>query len=136
VTAAASGSTVSVTWAALGMVGNGQTLSVSGTPNLFADGYGLFGGTVYGMEPNTLHIMANTPPTVSIYNTPLTSMSNYERASLKWDTNVFQLGTEAAGTGLLRAIKLLAGTEYLCIASDGTVTASAGVVASLKTLLA
>lgn len=43
--------------------------------------------------------------TSRIYNT-FTDASNYERATLGWNTNVLEIGTEAAGTGIRRQIKL------------------------------
>jgi hypothetical protein len=39
------------------------------------------------------------------YNT-FTDVSNYERAVFGWDTNVLTIGTEAAGTGTKRALKM------------------------------
>jgi hypothetical protein len=41
----------------------------------------------------------------NIYNT-YTDASNYERGFMKWNSNVLQIGTEAAGTGTSRALKL------------------------------
>jgi hypothetical protein len=41
--------------------------------------------------------------TFRIYNT-FTDVSNYERAALRWNSNILELTTEAAGTGSLRAI--------------------------------
>jgi hypothetical protein len=41
------------------------------------------------------------------YNT-FTDASNYERGSVKWDTNVFKLSTEAAGTGVSRSMYIVA----------------------------
>lgn len=38
-----------------------------------------------------------------VYNT-YTDASNYERAGLRWNTNVFELGSFAAGTGTLRGM--------------------------------
>jgi len=43
--------------------------------------------------------------TFNLYNT-YTDASNYERGFLKWDANVFTIGTEAAGTGTARNIEL------------------------------
>jgi hypothetical protein len=40
-----------------------------------------------------------------VYNT-YTDASNYERGFMKWNSNVLQIGTEAAGTGTSRALKL------------------------------
>jgi hypothetical protein len=43
--------------------------------------------------------------TYRIYNT-YTDASNYERLSFNWDTNVFKIKSEAAGTGTVRGIQL------------------------------
>lgn len=43
--------------------------------------------------------------TLRIYNT-FTDASNYERGIIAWNTNVLDIGTEAAGTGTRRQIKL------------------------------
>jgi hypothetical protein len=40
-----------------------------------------------------------------IYNT-YTDANNYERGFLKWDSNVFKIGTEAAGTGTARTLTI------------------------------
>lgn len=48
---------------------------------------------------------STNPQTTRIYNT-FTDASNYERATLGWSTNVLEIGTEAAGTGIRRQIKL------------------------------
>ena len=58
-----------------------------------------------------------------------------ETGYIKFDTNVFKIGTAKQGSGTVRAIELLAGEEYLSIDGSGTVAASAAVVTSLKTLL-
>lgn len=47
--------------------------------------------------------------TFNIYNT-YTDASNYERGFLKWNSNILEIGTEAAGTGSNRAIRLGVGT--------------------------
>jgi len=46
--------------------------------------------------------------TLNIYNT-YTDASNYERAVFQWATNVFYIGTSKGGTGLARALRLIAG---------------------------
>lgn len=47
--------------------------------------------------------------TYRLYNT-YTDASNYERAAIKWSTNVFSIGPEAAGTGTLRQMQFPLGT--------------------------
>jgi hypothetical protein len=59
------------------------------------------------------------PQTFRIYNT-YTDASNYERASLKWDSNLFKIGTESLGTGTARDVELIVGgTTYAKINSGG-----------------
>lgn len=45
-----------------------------------------------------------------IYNT-YTDASNYERAGLRWNSNVFEIGTFAAGTGTVRELHLVPQTS-------------------------
>ena len=54
---------------------------------------------------------ATSPMELKIYNT-YTDASNYERGFLKWDTNEFIIGTEAAGTGTARNLKLQTNDEF------------------------
>ena len=49
--------------------------------------------------------------TFNLYNT-YTDASNYERGYLKWNANVLQLGTEAAGTGTSRRVTILGTTTF------------------------
>jgi hypothetical protein len=46
----------------------------------------------------------------NLYKT-YTNASNYERGAFKWNGNVLEIGTEAAGTGVIRQIKI--GPSYL-----------------------
>ena len=47
--------------------------------------------------------------TFNIYNT-YTDASNYERGFIRWNSNVLEIGTAAAGTGATRDVKILRGT--------------------------
>jgi hypothetical protein len=51
------------------------------------------------------------PHSLHIYNT-YTDASNYERATLGWNSNVFEIGTEALGTGTDRYTRVKAGSSY------------------------
>ena len=44
--------------------------------------------------------------TFNIYNT-YTDASNYERGFMKWNSNVLEVGTEAAGTGTWRGVRIV-----------------------------
>lgn len=50
------------------------------------------------------------PQTFRIYNT-YTDASNYERGKLEWASNEFIIGTEAAGTGTARSLRLQVATS-------------------------
>jgi hypothetical protein len=56
----------------------------------------------------------------NVYNT-FTDASNYERGFAKWSANVFQIGTEAAGSGSNRNFEIwTAGARRLFIGATGT----------------
>ena len=63
---------------------------------------------------DTANVLAQRNSTNSqsyrIYNT-YTDSSNYERAYLRWNSNTFEIGTEAAGTGTARALSLPSGVS-------------------------
>lgn len=50
--------------------------------------------------------------TFRVYNT-FTDASNYERGFLRWSSNVFEVGPEAAGTGTTRPMRITAATLKL-----------------------
>ena len=50
--------------------------------------------------------------TYRLYNT-FTDASNYERGFLRWSSNVFEVGPEAAGTGTARPMRITAATLKL-----------------------
>lgn len=59
--------------------------------------------------------------TFNLYNT-YTDALNYERGFMKWNANNLEIGTEAAGTGVGREIRLLAGSgtqQRLQIGTNG-----------------
>lgn len=53
------------------------------------------------------------PQTFRLYNT-YTDASNYERGFVRWDTNVFEVGTEVAGTGVARVLRVIGSTRVEC----------------------
>ncbi|MBY0320939.1 MAG: hypothetical protein K2X72_19610 [Reyranella sp.] len=66
-----------------------------------------------------------------IYNT-FTDSSNYERAALKWSSNVFVLDSqEIAGTGVARALRLQAAGTVIGV-EDGAYTPANGPVAPVS----
>jgi hypothetical protein len=61
-----------------------------------------------------------------VYNT-FTDASNYERGVLRWNTNILQIGTEAAGTGTVRSVQVVAGsTSYFFNADEVAVFPATG----------
>lgn len=75
--------------------GSIQLSSTTGTQTIFA----VEGNGVWAQRNSTNAQQAR------IYNT-YTDASNYERAYLKWATNVFDIGVEALGTGTTRTMRL------------------------------
>jgi hypothetical protein len=77
---------------------------------------------------NTIGLYNGTSPcAVEVYNTR-TDASNYERGFMRWVGNVFELGTQSAGTGLNRGTRILSsgnftvsvgGTERLLVNAGG-----------------
>jgi len=57
--------------------------------------------------------------TFNIYNT-YTDASNYERGFMKWNSNVLEIGTEAAGTGTVREVKFISGDTFSFQRADFT----------------
>lgn len=64
----------------------------------------LTAGAFTGSDVLTL-VNGVTPMSVKVYNT-FTDVSNYERGAASWNSNVFEVGPEAAGTGTLRTLRL------------------------------
>jgi hypothetical protein len=61
----------------------------------------------------------------NLYNT-YTDASNYERGFLKWNSNVLEIGTEAAGTGTARQIRLITSNSILKTAGGANYALEAG----------
>ena len=73
--------------------------------------------------------------TFNIYNTEDTSLTNYERAHIGWNdtADTFVIGTEAAGTGVVRQIRL-AGNVIASTGSTGLYSNFIGVDAGLNNI--
>jgi hypothetical protein len=72
---------------------------------------------LYRDAANTLAQRNGTSAQTSrTYNT-FTDASNYERAKIGWNTNVLEIGSEAAGTGTLRNINIVGGNVGINTAS-------------------
>ena len=80
--------------------GKFTTLEATTSLQISTSGF-LFGGTNLLENRNSTNAQ-----TFRIYNT-FTDASNYERGFFRWNTNVLELGTEVAGTGTARNIRIL-----------------------------
>jgi hypothetical protein len=74
----------------------------------------LFSSGDVDIEPATyLYLRGNIVVTetsfMEFYNLNYPGWANFERVSMKWDSNVFKIGTEAGGTGTVRNIALIGG---------------------------
>jgi hypothetical protein len=59
-----------------------------------------------------INTLSTTASSLRVYNT-WTNASNYERATISWGSNLLTIGTEAAGTGTRRSLKITAGTAQI-----------------------
>jgi hypothetical protein len=81
-----------------------------------------------GNTASVLELRSGTSPqTFRIYNT-YTDASNYERGFMRWDSNNFDIGCEAAGTGTLRNVRIktdatsgVSGTGYIEFGGSATI---------------
>jgi hypothetical protein len=134
----------------LSLRGSNQAVNINcGNQNIFT-----FYGQDFGVQPvtvnangglsigeNTILIRdaANTlaqrngtnAQTFRVYNT-FTDASNYERGFLRWNSNVFEVGPEAAGTGTARPMRITAATlklPNLPTYADNAAATTGGLVA-------
>jgi hypothetical protein len=100
------------------LIGFGGNLNVAGTPTL-------------GITDSRLRLtdsaVAASLRGIDLSDTRLfnsyTSSSIYERANLYWNSNTFTIGTEAAGTGVVRPFAVATGgTNRFVIAATGEIT--------------
>lgn len=67
-----------------------------------------------------------SPQISRIYNT-YTDASNYERGKIAWNSNLLEFGVEAAGTGLVRGVRLASGGTIIGLEDAYTSGASVAV---------
>lgn len=111
---------------ALGFVNNTFFLHQDQTPEIawVSDSSNLVKNLVLTREANDTLAQRRTtnPQTFRLYNT-YTDASNYERASLGWNTSAFEIETEASGTGLARNLIIgTSGTPRIFVSSTGRTT--------------
>ena len=80
--------------------GKFTTLEATTSLQISTSGF-LFGGTNLLEQRNS-----TSAQTFRLYNT-FTDSSNYERGFVRWSSNVLEVGTEVAGTGTARNIRIL-----------------------------
>jgi len=96
-------------------------------------------GAISGIDATFRRDAANTlaqrngtnAQTFRVYNT-FTDASNYERGFLRWNSNVFEVGPEAAGTGTARPMRITAATlklPNLPTYADNAAATTGGLVA-------
>lgn len=74
---------------------------------------GNFGGSLLKQDTNTIEQRAGTSAqTFRVYNT-FTDALNYERGFARWNSNVFEIGTENLGTGVGRDVRIAFATNLL-----------------------
>jgi len=83
-----------VTVASFSRSGTNGVFSLSGPVTLSVEGAGILA------QRN-----GTSAQTFRVYNT-YTDASNYERGFMKWNSNVLEIGTEAAGTGTARDVQI------------------------------
>ena len=79
------------------------------------------GNTIVTYDANNTLAQRNSTnaQTFNLYNT-YTDASNYERGFMKWNSNVLEIGTEAAGTGTARAVGLKSATQDIVLGESAT----------------
>ena len=107
-----------------------RTRLVAPAPGSLAFGTSNISSTVTINADEGNHILTQRNETNAqiyrLYNT-YTDASNYERGMLEWNTDILLIGTQAAGTGTARELKLqTGGTDAIAIDTSQNVTISAG----------
>ena len=64
------------------------------------------------------------PQTFRLYNTTDAGLANYERGFMRWSSNVLEIGSEAAGTGAARDVRLMRAGSAFIAAGATSVAAS------------
>ena len=118
--------TISLTAVAGGHLMLTDSMTIGFGVNVFnSTGSGLNLTTVSGQYNFANYTATDPADPIYIWNTKSGIAGvNYERAFMKWDSNVFKIGTEKGGTGTSRGIKIQGDntSAYLDIDSGGNVT--------------
>lgn len=93
----------------LGGIGIASSHAVGWSSTLDGGNFGVADLFLFRDAANTLAQRNGTnAQAFNIYNT-FTDASNYERGCMRWASNILEFGTEAAGTGTRRAIRIPSG---------------------------
>jgi len=92
--------------------GKFTTLEATTSLQISTSGF-LFGGTNLLEQRNS-----TSAQTFRLYNT-FTDSSNYERGFIRWNSNVLEIGTEVAGTGTARNLRVLLRNGFVGLANSG-----------------
>jgi hypothetical protein len=115
-------STVSEGFGLYGNVGFGRSVRLDSTVALAWNSAGPSSGADVGLWRDAANTLAQrngvNAQTLRVYNT-FTDASNYERGFVRWATNVLEIGTEAAGTGVSRALALRSATLSINLDGNG-----------------
>jgi hypothetical protein len=111
------------------LIGSSTILS----PGQLALGTGGAADTIFARDAANTFAQRNAAnaQTFRVYNT-FTDASNYERGFLRWSSNVFEVGPEAAGTGTARPMRITAATlklPNLPTYADNAAATTGGLVA-------
>jgi hypothetical protein len=113
----------------------GGRLFLDTSGNLFLGGGTLTAGNRPALLGDANHTLAQrngtNAQTFRVYNT-FTDASNYERGFVRWSSNVFEVGPEAAGTGTARPMRITAATlnlPNLPTYADNAAATTGGLVA-------
>ncbi len=109
-----------LTWTARTRTGGGvglnfqHTLGIGASLEFLATASGTTAGDVALLRDGASDTLAQrrttNAQTFRIYNT-FTDANNHERGFLRWSSNNFEIGSEAAGTGSSREVRIVAGTS-------------------------
>lgn len=91
--------------------------------------------SLYPEAANTLALRNSTnAQAFNIYNT-YTDASNYERGSIKWNSNTLEIGSAAAGTGTIRNVSILRGTAtHISLQSGRTIFSASPSISNATSL--
>jgi len=114
-----------------GVVGGSNVMRLQSSMCIFNSPIGIGGGFNLYLHNDAANTLAQrngaNAQAFNIYNT-YTNASNYERGSVRWSSNVLEIGTEAAGTGAQRDFLLFRGSSSLRLGSSQLTVSGVNIV--------